>query len=87
MIDRVRAGEENTGDYNEAFKYAGNNFAADPSVLTLLLALHANAEGRLSKPGLDYLASLWALFQNGFTPLSMSNTTPRKRSRGAKKPE
>lgn len=42
VINRVRNGEENENDYNEASKYANNNYAADPSVLTLITNIARN---------------------------------------------
>lgn len=51
VIQRVRAGTETTDDYNEAYKYAGNNWAADPMVLRLVTGVARNCRGPIIETG------------------------------------
>lgn len=51
VVDRLRNGEENAGDYNEVFKYAGNNFAADPGVLALVVGIARKCRGPIIETG------------------------------------
>ncbi len=51
VIPRVRAGLETDGDFNEAFKYGGNNYAADPGVLAVLTSLARKCRGPIIETG------------------------------------
>lgn len=51
VCGRIRSGEENPGDYNEAFKYAGNNYAADPGVLTMVVGIARKCRGPIIETG------------------------------------
>ncbi len=48
---RIRAGTENEGDYNEAFKYAGNPYAADPGILALVTGIARRCRGAILETG------------------------------------
>jgi predicted O-methyltransferase YrrM len=51
VIPRVRAGIETENDYNEAFKYAGNNYAADAGVLATVTRIARNCRGPIIETG------------------------------------
>lgn len=51
IIPKVRAGTETESDYNEAFKYAGNNYAADAGVLALVTGLARKCAGPIIETG------------------------------------
>lgn len=51
VIGRVRSGIENEADYNEAFRYAGNNYAADAGVLATLTTLARKCRGPIIETG------------------------------------
>lgn len=51
VVNRLREGTENTGDYNETFKYAQNNFAADAGVLALLVGVARKCRGPIIETG------------------------------------
>lgn len=51
VTERIRAGTENEGDYNEAFKYAGNPYAADPGILALVTGLARLSRGPIIETG------------------------------------
>lgn len=51
VADRIRKGVETDADYNEAFKYAGNNYAADPGVLALLVSIARKCRGDIIETG------------------------------------
>lgn len=51
LMPRFIAGTETEHDYNEAFKYVGNNYAADPGVLALLVGLARKCRGPIIETG------------------------------------
>lgn len=51
LIPRFQAGTETDADFNEAFKYVGNNYAADPGVLALLIGLVRKCRGPIIETG------------------------------------
>lgn len=51
LIPRFRDAVETEGDYNELFKFAGNNFAADATVLALLAAMARKCTGPIIETG------------------------------------
>lgn len=51
VADRIRAGTEGEGDYNEAFKYGGNNWAADPGILALVIGIARRCAGPIIETG------------------------------------
>lgn len=51
VIPRVRAGIETECDYNEAFKYVGNNYAADAPLLATVTALARKCRGPIIETG------------------------------------
>lgn len=51
VIPRIREGVENDADYNEAFKYGGNNYAADPGVLALVTGIARKCRGPIIETG------------------------------------
>lgn len=51
VIKRVRVGIETEADYNEAFKYGGNNYAADPGVLALVTGIARKCRGPIIETG------------------------------------
>lgn len=51
VVPKVRAGTETEADYNEAFKYAGNNYAADPGVLALVTGIARKCQGPIIETG------------------------------------
>lgn len=51
VAGRIRAGIETEADYNEAFRYAGNNYAADAGVLALLTGLARKCRGPIIETG------------------------------------
>lgn len=51
VADRIRAGTETDADYNEAFKYVGNNYAADPGVLAIVVGIARKCRGDIIETG------------------------------------
>jgi hypothetical protein len=51
IIPRIRAGIETEDDYNEAFKYAGNNYASDAGVLATVTRLARNCRAPIIEAG------------------------------------
>jgi predicted O-methyltransferase YrrM len=51
VIPRLREGIEDEGDYNELFKFAGNNFAADAGVLALVVGIARKCAGPIIETG------------------------------------
>jgi predicted O-methyltransferase YrrM len=51
VAQRLRDGTENEGDYNEVFKAAGNNFAADAGVLALVVGIARKCRGPIIEAG------------------------------------
>lgn len=51
VADRIRKGEETDADYNEAFKYCNNNYAADPGVLVSLVSIARKCRGDIIETG------------------------------------
>jgi predicted O-methyltransferase YrrM len=51
VIPRLREGIETEADYNEAFKYAGNPYAADAGVLALVTGLARKCRGPIIETG------------------------------------
>jgi hypothetical protein len=51
VIPRVREGIERETDYNEAFKYVGNNYAADAPLLATVTALARKCRGPIIETG------------------------------------
>jgi predicted O-methyltransferase YrrM len=51
VVPRIRAGIETEADYNEAFRYAGNNYAADAGVLALVTGLARKCRGPIIETG------------------------------------
>lgn len=51
VVGRLRAGTEVYGDYNEVFRYAGNNFAASPTVLALVVGMARKCRGPVIETG------------------------------------
>jgi hypothetical protein len=51
VIDRVREGTETLDDYGEAFKYVGNNFAADPLILKMVTEIARKCRGPIIETG------------------------------------
>lgn len=51
VIPRVRAGIETEEDYNEAFQYAANNYAADAGVLAVVTSVARKCRGPIIETG------------------------------------
>lgn len=51
VIPKMRAGTETEGDYNEVFRYGGNNYAADAGVLALVTGLARKCRGPIIEAG------------------------------------
>lgn len=51
VIPKIRAGTETDADYNEVFRYAGNNYAADAGVLALLTGVARKCRGPIIETG------------------------------------
>lgn len=51
VIPRVRAGIETEEDYNEAFQYAANNYAADAGVLAVVTGVARKCRGPIIETG------------------------------------
>lgn len=51
LIPRFREGIENEGDYNELFRFANNNYAADPGVLALVAGVARKCAGPIVECG------------------------------------
>lgn len=51
VIPRVRAGAETEDDYNEAFKYAGNPYVADPGVLAIVTSIARKTRAPMIETG------------------------------------
>lgn len=51
IISRLRTGAETEADYNEAFRYAGNQWAADPGVLAVVTGIARKCRGPIIETG------------------------------------
>jgi predicted O-methyltransferase YrrM len=51
LVPKFRDGTETDADYNEVFKYIGNNYAADPGVLALLVGVARKCRGAIIETG------------------------------------
>lgn len=51
LMPRFREGIENEGDYNEMFRYAGNNYAADAGVLAIVAGIARKCAGPIIETG------------------------------------
>ena len=51
VIPKISAGTETEADYNEAFRYGGNNYAADPGVLALVTGIARKCRGPIIETG------------------------------------
>jgi predicted O-methyltransferase YrrM len=51
LIPRFREGIEDEGDYNEMFRFAGNNYAADAGVLALVAGVARKCRGPIIETG------------------------------------
>lgn len=51
VLPKFKAGTETDADYNEVFKYIGNNYAADPGVLALLVGIVRKCQGAIVETG------------------------------------
>lgn len=51
LIPRFRDGVETENDYNEVFRYSGNNYAADAGVLALCVAIARKCRGPIIETG------------------------------------
>ena len=51
LIPRFRAGLEDEGDYNELFRFGGNNYAADAGVLALVAGVARKCRGPIIETG------------------------------------
>lgn len=51
LIPRFRDGIETEGDYNELFRFAGNNYAADPGTLALVAGIARKCRGPIVETG------------------------------------
>jgi hypothetical protein len=51
LVPKFRAGNEDEGDYNEVCKYIGNNWAADPGVLALVVGVARKCRGPIIETG------------------------------------
>jgi predicted O-methyltransferase YrrM len=51
VLPRFQQAIETDADYNEVFKYIGNNYAADPTVLALLVGLVRKCRGPIIETG------------------------------------
>lgn len=51
VMSRVKDGTETEADYNEAFRYAGNNYAADAPLLATVTALARKCRGPIIEAG------------------------------------
>jgi predicted O-methyltransferase YrrM len=61
LAQRFRDGTETEDDYNEVFRYANNNYAADPSVLALCVGLARKCRGPIIETGSGLSSVLMAL--------------------------
>lgn len=51
LIPKFRSGSELPSDYDEIFRYLGNNYAADPGVLALVVGLARKCRGPIIETG------------------------------------
>jgi predicted O-methyltransferase YrrM len=61
LAPRFRDGTETDDDYNEVFRYAGNNYAADAGVLALCVGLARKCRGPIIETGSGLSSVLMAL--------------------------
>ena len=64
VIPRIRAGIETEEDYNEAFQYGGNPYAADAGVLALVTGIARKCRGPIIETG----SGLSSVFMAAATP-------------------
>jgi predicted O-methyltransferase YrrM len=64
IIPRVREGTETEADYNEAFRYCGNNYAVDAGVLAILTSVARKCRGPILETG----SGLSSVFMAASTP-------------------
>lgn len=51
VIPRIISGQETESDYNEVFRYGGNQYAADPGVLALVTGIARKCRGPIIETG------------------------------------
>lgn len=51
LVPKFKAGTENEHDYNEIFRYGGNNYAADPGVLATVTMIARKCRGPIIETG------------------------------------
>lgn len=51
LMPRFREGTETEADYNEMFRFAGNNYAADPGTLAVVTAIARKCQGPIIETG------------------------------------
>lgn len=61
LAQRFRDGTEEGDDYNEVFRYAGNNYAADPGTLALCTGIARRSQGPIIETGSGLSTVLMAL--------------------------
>lgn len=61
VVPRLRDGVETEADYNEVFRYAGNNYAADPGVLALCVGVARKCRGPIIETGSGLSSVLMAV--------------------------
>ncbi|MFA9205003.1 MAG: hypothetical protein ACEQSH_00960 [Bacteroidia bacterium] len=61
LAPRFRDETETEDDYNEVFRYAGNNYAADPGVLALCVGIARKSRGPILETGSGMSTALMAL--------------------------
>lgn len=66
VAQRIRAGSETESDYNEVFKYAGDNFVADAGVLALCVGLARKCAGPIIETGSGLSSVLMGATTNEF---------------------
>jgi predicted O-methyltransferase YrrM len=61
LAPKFRDGTEDEDDYNEVFRYAGNNYAADPGVLALCVGIARRSQGPIIETGSGLSTALMSL--------------------------
>jgi hypothetical protein len=61
LAHKFRDGTEDEDDYNEVFRYAGNNYAADPGVLALCVGIARRSQGPIIETGSGLSTALMSL--------------------------
>jgi predicted O-methyltransferase YrrM len=61
LAPKFREGTEDDGDYNEVFRYANNNFAADPGTLALCTGIARRSQGPIIETGSGLSTVLMAI--------------------------